>query len=200
MPENTVQKFRIGEIRSPAELKTLWAIDDSAYGETSITFDHFLSLWKAYPPGLRVLFCDDQIIGAIGIWPVTSRWAEKMKNAQLKESQLNARVIHEAAKNPAKFWYVTGIVLREDWMGTSAIKPLLDGGIGSWIEKGKIAYPCEIAALAYSKAGNLLLNRFKFYTVQHASDMPDKYPLYEIQIASRQALIGLLKARRLKIV
>jgi hypothetical protein len=51
----TLDNFRLGPIASPDELEELWAIDNAAYGATSITYEKFQDWWRAYPPGLLVL-------------------------------------------------------------------------------------------------------------------------------------------------
>src|SRR5271166_1494547 len=37
--------------QTPSELEELWAIDNSAYGAASITYEKFRDWWRAYPPG-----------------------------------------------------------------------------------------------------------------------------------------------------
>ena len=39
------QELRVGPVRSPAELEDLWAIDNAAYGEASITCERFQDWW-----------------------------------------------------------------------------------------------------------------------------------------------------------
>lgn len=104
-PSVAVTKIRIGGIRSPAELKNLWLIDNAGYGEANITFPHFLKLWEAFPLGLRVLFFENDIMGALGIWPVSSKWADQFKSARLKEAQLDSQIVRQCASEPARHWY-----------------------------------------------------------------------------------------------
>jgi transcriptional regulator with XRE-family HTH domain len=192
-------QIRLGSIRSPAELRDLWAIDNTAYGDSNITFEHFLALWKAFPLGLRVLFFENQIMGAMGIWPVSSRWAEDLKSAHLEEADLDSRMVGRCARKPVRYWYVTGIVLRQQLIGTRGIKRLLRDGLNSWLTAAKIQFPCEILALAYSDYGRRLLERFSFFRIQDESIMPDKCGLYGLQIGSRAELVELLRKRQLDV-
>jgi DNA-binding XRE family transcriptional regulator len=193
----TDTNLRMGEIRSPAELRDLWAIDNTAYGDANITFEHLLALWKAFPLGLRVLFFENEIMGAIGIWPVSCRWAERLQAGRLKEAQLNSRMVRQQAGKPTEYWYVTGIVLREQLIGSRGSKMLLRDGLGSWLRQADIQYPCQILALAFSKHGKRLLERFQFFRVQDEITMPDKCPLYRLNLGSKSELIELLRQRRL---
>jgi len=61
MKPDTTHQFRLGPICSQDELEELWAIDNSAYGAASITYEKFLDWWRAYPPGLLVLHWDQRI-------------------------------------------------------------------------------------------------------------------------------------------
>jgi transcriptional regulator with XRE-family HTH domain len=190
-------KLRMGEIRSPAELRDLWLIDNSAYGNANIAFEHLSALWKAFPLGLRVLFFENEIMGAMGIWPVSRPWAERLQAARLREAQLKDWMIRRQRNRPTDCWYVTGIVLREQLIGGRGSKMLLRDGLGSWLRRAKIKFPCQILALAFSQHGRRLLERFQFFRVQDEVTMPDKCPLYRLDLSSRSALIELLRQRRL---
>jgi hypothetical protein len=72
-PLDQNDKLRLGSIRSSAELKCLGEIDDVFFGETNFTYQHLFELWEAFPFGLRTLFSGNDIIGAMGIWPVTEK-------------------------------------------------------------------------------------------------------------------------------
>jgi hypothetical protein len=81
-PMNTdTHQFRFGFISSPDELTELWAIDNSAYGAASITCEKFRDWWRAYPPGSLALHWEKGIGAAIGMWPISDRAAERLKNS-----------------------------------------------------------------------------------------------------------------------
>ena len=172
------QQLRVGPVRSPAELEDLWAIDSAAYAEASITYEKFKDWWLGFPPGLGALFFKNRVMGAIGIWPLSPRCAWQLKTARLKESQLIGRAMHAFVSRPARFWYVSGIVLRPQLVGSRAIKVLLSQGIGSWLRSPRIEFPCELLALGYSAQGQALLEGFNFYRIQNADAMPDQVPLF----------------------
>jgi DNA-binding XRE family transcriptional regulator len=196
-PSHDPKKLRLGDIRSPAELHDLWSMDNVAYGDASITFEHFQELWNAFPLGLRVLFFENTIIGAIGIWPLSGSWARALKAARVRERELPGRTMRAFRQKPARYWYISGIVRRSELTGGRTIKPLLSKGINSWLNTAKIRYPCELFALASAPAGHALLERFGFFQVQKADAMPDGYPLYGLAVNSRAEFVQLLKERNL---
>jgi hypothetical protein len=138
-------------------------------------------------------------MGAIGIWPLSNRCGRLLKSAQLKESQLMGRMMRGYIDSPARFWYVSGIVLRPQLIGSRAIKVLMSQGIASSLKSPNIAYPCELLALAYSAQGQALLEGFNFFRVQNATAMPDHVPLFGLELESREQLVSLLKAKGLDV-
>ena len=101
--------------------------------------------------------------------------------------------------SPARFWYVSGIVLRPQLVGSRAIKVLLSQGIASWLKSPNIAFPCELLALAYSAQGQSLLEGFNFFRIQNATAMPDHVPLFGLELENRQQVVSLLKDKGLDV-
>jgi hypothetical protein len=54
-------------------------------------------------------------------------------------------------------------------------------------------------AFAYSKKGEALLEGFNFFKIQNTSMMPDRVPLFGLQLADKQQLVSFLKDRGLEI-
>jgi hypothetical protein len=189
--------LQVGRIRSRAELEDLWEIDNAAYGEASITYEKFQDWWFSYPSGLHALFFRTRVMGAIGIWPLSAHSAGLLTTGRLKESQLNGRVMRTFINASTQFWYISGIVLRSELIGGRAIKILLSHGIGSWLASAHIHFPCELLALAYSEQGQALLEGFDFFKLQNAKAMPDRVPLFALQVSDREQLLSSLKSRGL---
>jgi hypothetical protein len=162
------EHLRVGHIRSCAELHDLWAIDREAYGEASITYEKFEDWWRSFASGLRAIFFRNRVMGAIGIWPLSSSCAGLLKAARLKESEITGRQMRVFRDVAARYWYVSGIVLRPELIGGRAIRILLSHGVGSWLSSANIQFPSELLALAYSKKGEALLDGFNFFKVQNA--------------------------------
>ena len=86
MKPDTTHQFRLGPICSRDELEELWAIDNSAYGAASITYETFRDWWRAFPSGLLVLHWGRRIGGAIGLWPLSDRTAARDMEANAQNS------------------------------------------------------------------------------------------------------------------
>ena len=192
-------QLRAGQVRSNAELEDLWAIDNEAYREASITYETFKDWWRSFSPGLQALFFRNRVMGAIGIWPLSDRCARLFAAGRLKESELTGRSMRAFLKAPAQHWYVSGIVLRPELIGGRAIRVLLSQGLKSWLAAVQIHFPSRLLALAYSRQGEALLEGFNFFKLQNASAMPDKVPLFALQVPDRDNLVFSLKARGLDI-
>jgi hypothetical protein len=184
-------------IRPPAELQDLWAIDKAAYEEASITYERFHEWWSSFPLGLRALFFRSRVMGAIGVWPLSDRYGRLMKAAQLNESQLIGRMMRRHIEQPPRFWYVSGLVLTPQLIGSRAIRVLLSQRIASCLKSPNITFPCEWLALAYSSAGEALLERFNFFRVQNAAAMPDHVPFFCLELDNRERFLSILEERGL---
>jgi hypothetical protein len=189
------EHLQVRYLRSTAELEDLWEIDNAAYGEASITYQKFQDWWFSYPSGLHALFFRTRVMGAIGIWPLSPRYAELFMNGRIKESQLNGRAMRPFMSTPTQFWYISGIVLRSELRGGRAIKILLSRGIGCWLANARIGFPCELLALAYSEQGRALLEGFDFFKLQNARAMPDGVPLFALQVSDKKQLLSSLNSR-----
>ena len=192
-------QLRVGQIRSNAELEDLWAIDNEAYGEASISYETFREWWRSFSPGLQALFFRNCVMGAIGIWPLSDRCARLFAAGCLKESALAGRTMHAFLDVPAHHWYMSGIVLRPELIGGRAVRVLLSHGLKSLLASVQIDFPCQLLALAHSRQGQALLEGFNFFKLQNASAMPDKVPLFSLQVPDRDHLVASLKARGLVI-
>lgn len=168
------------------------------YGEASIAYDKFEDWWRCYPFGLRALFFRTRVMGAIGIWPLSTRCAGLLKASRLKESEIAGSQMRAFRDVPARYWYVSGIVLRPELIGGRAIRILLSRGVGSWLSSPNIHFPSELLALAYSKQGQALLEGFNFFKVQNACMMPDRVPLFGLQLDSKEQFVSSLKERGLE--
>ncbi len=189
------EHLQVRYVRSTAELEDLWEIDNAAYGEASITYEKFQDWWFSYPSGLHALFFRTRVMGAIGIWPLSTRSAELFTTGRLKESQLNGRAMRPFINASTQFWYISGIVLRSELRGGRAIKILLSRGIGCWLATAHIHFPCDLLALAYSEQGQALLEGFDFFKLQNAKAMPDGVPLFTLQVSDREQLLSSLNAK-----
>jgi hypothetical protein len=138
-------------------------------------------------------------MGAIGIWPLSNHCADLFATARLKESEMTGRHMRTFRDTSARHWYISGIVLRPEWIGGRAIRILLSHGVRSWLSSAKVEFSSQLLALAYSKPGEALLEGFNFSKVQNADVMPDRVPLFGLLLVSKEELLAFLKQRGLEI-
>jgi|GEM_PF-1264965 len=197
MQEEEILPLKVRSIYNSEELQRLWLIDDGAYGANSIPLSVFYHWWENYQAGLKALFQGEEILGAFGIWPLPEACSLAFQEGLVKEVDLVPCHGELAQYNT---WYVSGIVLKEDFRSSSKRNPiqqLLSQGITIWLESGSIVFPVKILALATSAEGERLLRRFSFIRTQEAAQMVEGYPLYVLRASSREDLISILKKRYL---
>jgi len=66
----------------------------------SITYERFREWWSSFPLGSRALYFRNRVMGSIGIWPLSDRYGQLLKSAQLKGSQLVDRKITFTTQKP----------------------------------------------------------------------------------------------------
>lgn len=178
-------------IETPAELRDLWRIDDEAYADASIPYSLFEDWWTAYPKGLKAIFYGDQVMGAVGLWPVSKRWSVQFCNGEVGEADLPSSALAHYRSRAACYWYASGIVLVPALRGGRAVAKLLSEALRLWEEGEQVLFPATIYALAYSKSGSALLRRLEFRLMRSRSQMPDRYPLYERVIDGPSTVVNI---------
>jgi Effector-associated domain 4 len=197
MQDEEILPLTVRGIQNTDELTRLWLIDDGAYGQNSIPLSVFYHWWENCQLGLKALFRGEEILGAFGIWPLPEACSLAFQEGLIKEVNLVPCHGELAQYNT---WYVSGIVLKEDFRSSSKRNPiqlLLSHGITIWLESGSIAFPVKILALATSAEGERLLHRFSFIRTKEAHQMIEGYPLYVLRASSKEDLISILKKRYL---
>lgn len=160
-------KFLIQHSASPSDQKTL------------------LKWWEIYPDGIRVLYKGSEIVGAVGLWPISEQASADLEAGKISEKELP---IEKAVTN---IWYIGAVVIRKDirdryrWKVPSSI--LLSGAIGEWISNF-YTFPNTILGLAYSGDGKNKLSTYGFYEYQTADRVKDKVPLYRLRIENESEL------------
>ncbi len=162
-----------------AELKEIWRISQSIYGDMNVEFDKVVSWWRCYPKGVYVLYQGVTIIGYLSLWPLKKRAFEDMLAGNRRERAITARSICDASwVKPKTYWYVSNIVIRRKYRRTEALRILIFKASQSWIREVDSNNEMKLCALAYSKEGEALLKRFGFSKFKDAEETLDKLPVY----------------------
>jgi hypothetical protein len=196
--DSDVPKYSVRQIQTTEELEKLWKIDMEAYQDASITLDEFYSWWDKYEFGLKALFLGDKVIGAFGLWPLSSKMSRQFKEGEVCEGDLRPTELIETDSRKTRYWYVSGIVLRPEFRKPSKTNPivtLLTIGLNIWMESGHLDFPVEVSAIAYSIQGKRLLERFGFIKIRDLCSDTNPYPLYCLKARSKHDLANILRKR-----
>jgi hypothetical protein len=177
------QNYEVRNIRSNQELTELWKLDEESYGQANIDYEVFMRWWEAYPKGLYAIFLDDQVAGAIGIWPVTKSFIQNFSTGKLKETDLPPEAIKLAGERGTDSWYVSGLVVRSGLRRRSVVAALLQEACLSWAIDSNLRHPVNVFAISISEEGDKLLSRYEFSLAASKEKMSDGYSLYSRKVS-----------------
>ncbi|HEX8069642.1 MAG TPA: hypothetical protein VF546_06805 [Pyrinomonadaceae bacterium] len=170
------------ELRNPkneAELKEIWRISQSIYGDMNVEFDKVVSWWKCYQKGVYVLYQGFTIIGYLSSWPLKKQAFDDILAGKRRERAITAKSIcDENWVKPKTYWYVSNIVIRRKYRRTAALRTLILKASQGWIREVDFHNGVKLCALAYSKEGEALLKRLGFSKFKDAKETLDKLPVY----------------------
>ena len=113
--------------------------------------------WRGYPEGLTLLREGQDLVGAMGLWPLGGGcWAD-LAAGVVTASQLNAGDLH-ADPMQCDTWFLSGIALRK-YRHTQALPLLLGGAIERWALV-RFAEQHQVVAIPMGAMGDRLLRRF----------------------------------------
>ena len=161
-------------LANESELRALWEFDHLSYGDAGLPWENLLAWWSAFPEGLHGAFAGDEIVGAVGMWPPSSAKYAGLVVGSVAEEDITAGdfLIRSSMR---RHWYISGIVLREDWRRTGPIGALIFTAVehlGSLANLERI----DVCAIGSTKEGRRMLQRFGFQFRNTAT--PDGHPIY----------------------
>lgn len=173
----------VTRVRSEAELHMVSNLDALVYGAECIDHEGLYGWWKACPNGIYILWKGDELIGALGLWPLKKSTYHRMIKGKIDEVDLTADDISEReAGRTYAYWYAADIVLREEYRGQPEnwLVFLLVEAIKQWLDEGDLAPTVHLCALGFKPRGISLLQNLRF---QHAGGCtvktPTGKPVYE---------------------
>jgi hypothetical protein len=172
-------RTEVKHVENEANLQCIYQIEQQEYGVgTILSFESVLSWWKRYPHGAYQLQQDWNIIGGMGIWPLSETAFQDLAQGRLEERGITAEHVIEA-RNPAPLtcWYIADVILADKYRRTKdhlAIV-LLEGALRTWLSNENLAARIKLCALAYSEQGRSLLKRMGF---DNCAKSPDGHEVY----------------------
>lgn len=151
--------MQIQGVRTEIELRRIYDAGVSLYGADSLPWKMFLDWWRAYPDGPTVLLDHGFIlIGGVDLWPLTPDAYTRLCSPDWSEQFLTAHSFAPAAT--CAHWYCSGAMVMPDYQHTSALKHLLYGTITRWLRQVRHEEPISVAAIATSRQGGVVMERF----------------------------------------
>jgi hypothetical protein len=191
------------KVETKEELRAIAALDEQIYGSDSIDYRGLLDWWNRYK-GVTLVLKDSEIIGGVGIWPLSKECFDGLAAGDMDETQIGAASIHDGADPaPRPYWYFGDIILlkkyRRSLKNLSLI--LLQEATRDWIENGNLADEVHVCALAFKEKGERrtgpkgegekLLLKFKF---EYRGKSPAGFPVYT-RTLTREKLVEDFEAR-----
>jgi hypothetical protein len=187
-------------IQSPQtieQLRQLWEIDKRAYGDCSLDFEKFADWWRLYPYGVRCLMAEEQIMAAVGVYPLSKEQWTAFSEGQISEALLLPVSLEECEATPQKHWYASGVVVIEALRGksNSPLRTLIQFALSSWISSTHVAYPLNLIAITEYPIGAKILKYLDFVKAADGSKLPDGCDLYKSVFASQRQALEFLKRK-----
>lgn len=181
--------LKVKYIENRGELKELWDLDVRIYEELSITFDHLLNWWRAYPKGSYILLEGTVIIGAFGLWPLKKTPFLEIIDGKRGEKDISTKSLYKPGSiTEFEHWYISGIVLDKSFRKTRALRYLMSQALSLWLDQGNLAPSIRICAFAYSPEGEALLRRFGFRKCKDSSESVEGKPVYLFEVTQLSEL------------
>jgi hypothetical protein len=149
--------------RNEAEIRIVSELDHEYFGEESVDFAGLLSWWKRYPQGVFILVKGAEVLGAVGIWPITKRAYQALTNGDLDDSEIRSRDIgRTSASKPHAYWYFADIVLGKKYKRKKLVFVLLEEALMKWLKDGNVAVQVDMCAIGVGEEGAPILRKFGF--------------------------------------
>lgn len=166
---------------SERDLQWLYHIEQEEYGSDSIlSYEKVFGWWQRYPKGTYRLTLGSDIIGGLGLWPLTESAFTRLTSGQMDETDLKVEdVVSATSEGILPFWYVGDIILEKSYRQTKArwASILLIQSLQSWLQIQNVAFDVKISALLYSPQGKSLARKLGFCPVAQSPSGHDVYLL-----------------------
>lgn len=171
--------FEVHKLRNEGEVKAFWGLDQDSFGEASISYDHFLGWWRAFPNGIYALFDDGEMVGGIGVWPLRKKAFDEFMHGMRSEHEIVGRSIVATTTYASRpYWYIGGILVNGKYRKSNAVRVLLAEALVAWYEEVKNEACVSLVTLAYSRDGAAMLQRFGFNRYLEPESVKDRHPIY----------------------
>jgi hypothetical protein len=157
------RKAVVRSVRSETELQVISNLDREYFGADSVDYRGLLGWWKRYPDGVQALVRGSEIVGAVGIWPLSENAFRNLIHGKLDEIDIRpASISKKVDGKPRAYWYFGDIVIAKKHKKRKLSLVLLEGAIRHWLNQGNLPSSIEICAFGFTAEGIALLDKFGF--------------------------------------
>jgi len=162
-------ELEVRDVRNEAELHKIAELDEKTYGKHSVDFQGLVDWWMCYRQGIYALFLHRELVGAVGIWPITEKTFDRLVAGRLKESDIRQDDICEKSEKQI-YWYFADIILEKKYRGQKYRGQkisffLLKYAARAWIKEGSLADTVDLCAIAVTRKGKEFLGGLGFMFV-----------------------------------
>jgi hypothetical protein len=180
MKTNCLSRFRV----RPAlqhEITLVSALESDFFQGSSLDAEGLFSWWKSYPKGVYVFFVENNLAGAMSIWPIRNSIFSRLKAGTIAEMEILADDIissEECRTFSQANWYLASVILAPRYYGKGLSKIFTRLVMHEWVANGNLNEFLELCALAYTTNGARLLTNMGFY---QNGNLSGKYSVYTRQ-------------------
>ncbi len=163
------------------DLKEVWKIDTTEYGDMNVDFSLLHNWWEKFPYGHYVIKKGDEVIGGLGIWPLSKSSYQGLLKGKIIESEMSICKPRRGAETV--YWYISGMILKTNYRRKRAVWCLIRQVMVHWYTTQAVAHKTIVlGTIPISKEGLDMVTRFAFHPTFSAEQRKDHYPFYEKKI------------------
>src|SRR5271156_379022 len=103
------------------ELRRLYELNADDYGDAGISYNRLLARWNAFPSGILCIVHHREMLGAVGMWPMSVRAYRDFSAGGLTEHLIEPAKHFEKSDMGVRTWYISHIVLRKLYRGSGYV-------------------------------------------------------------------------------
>lgn len=166
------------------EIAVVAGWERACYGSASADEAILRAWWRRYPSGVLVASSGEELIGAVGVWPLTSRAFSALCAGDADEVDLKPADVSRSGGGH-RHWYLAELILAQRARGRGLSRDLVRAAVGAWAAEVRAVPELEVCALAHSSRGAALLRRLG---LPERGLTPKGFPIHRRELSPRQLL------------
>lgn len=176
-----------------AELRGLAEVAAKGHPRSTLVDE---ALWRAFPRGYVGVWIDDQLRGAIQLWPLDARRAGDFLIGARRESELTADDFATICNSPNTVYYFSGFLVDPSWRGRGLAAHLFAEAMVRWQRDLPWRTPVQFAALGASAEGLDFIRGFGMEQVRPGTETADGFPLFARTFQTEEEMLEVVRSAR----